>query len=364
MSKITIIVPVYNREGTLSKCVDSILSQSFQDFDIILVDDGSTDNSLNICREYQAKHDRITVIRKKNGGVSSARNIGLSHANGEWIRFVDSDDYLPLDSLEIFNSAVKSSNADFYISNFITKTPSGKELILDVNDAYWKGDTYKALIYTQKLGISGVPWNKLFRRDIIEKHNIKFDETMRCFEDEVFSLQYMKYADSTCVISHPTYIYMDDQSSRLSHSFLSIEARKYAAEQIYKLSVELSNREELVSESKKHMALIMFMGIKYVHYYGTVLPFKERILHYRSIIRTAESQGIYDELLDCMRDTYRIRTTNPYVIDIISFLERTIRQGAISFFSKLERLLGKSMVNSFKKTIRKTFSMRQMKVVQ
>ena len=92
---ISIIVPVYNSEKTLNRCVDSILSQTFQDWELLLIDDGSTDRSGKLCDEYALKDQRIKVFHKKNGGVSSARNIGLDHAKGEWITFIDSDDEIP-----------------------------------------------------------------------------------------------------------------------------------------------------------------------------------------------------------------------------------------------------------------------------
>ena len=92
---ISIIVPVYNAERTLNRCVDSILSQTFQEWELLLIDDGSTDRSGELCDEYASKDQRIKVFHKKNGGVSSARNIGLNYAKGEWITFIDSDDEIP-----------------------------------------------------------------------------------------------------------------------------------------------------------------------------------------------------------------------------------------------------------------------------
>ena len=98
--KISIIVPVYNAEQYLRRCIDSILNQSFTDFELILIDDGSKDKSSDICDEYAAKDSRIKVYHKENGGVSSARNLGLDNANGEWIAFVDSDDFIKEDYLK------------------------------------------------------------------------------------------------------------------------------------------------------------------------------------------------------------------------------------------------------------------------
>ena len=101
MSLISIIVPVYNAEKTLNRCVSSILSQTFQDWELLLIDDGSTDRSGKLCDEYAAKDQRIKVFHKKNGGVSSARNIGLDHAKGQWVTFVDCDDWIVDSALDI-----------------------------------------------------------------------------------------------------------------------------------------------------------------------------------------------------------------------------------------------------------------------
>ena len=113
--KYSVIVPIYNREKSIKKCVDSILRQSEKDFELILVDDGSTDNSLNICKDFEKTDNRIIVIHKENGGVSSARNAGIDVARGKYVVFVDSDDYVDNNYLDVFDK----SNADFKISGVI-----------------------------------------------------------------------------------------------------------------------------------------------------------------------------------------------------------------------------------------------------
>ena len=112
---ISIIVPIYNREKYLSECIDSILVQSYSDFEVLLIDDGSTDRSGEICDEYAQKDARIRVFHKENGGVSSARNVGLDNATGEWIAFVDSDDWVGEKYLESFSGHL---DADLVIGGF------------------------------------------------------------------------------------------------------------------------------------------------------------------------------------------------------------------------------------------------------
>ena len=118
MSKISIIVPVYNVESYLSNCIDSILNQTFKDFELILVNDGSTDKSLEICKHYKNMDDRIFIIDKKNGGLSSARNAGLDIIKGEYIGFVDSDDYIHPQMYELLYKQIIENEADISMCEF------------------------------------------------------------------------------------------------------------------------------------------------------------------------------------------------------------------------------------------------------
>lgn len=112
MPLISIIVPVYNSESTLNRCVDSILNQTFHDWELLLIDDGSTDQSGEICDQYDAKDQRINVFHKENGGVSTARNVGLDNAKGSWVTFIDSDDFISINFLSTF---VRFQSSDLYI---------------------------------------------------------------------------------------------------------------------------------------------------------------------------------------------------------------------------------------------------------
>ena len=115
---ISIIVPIYNVEKYLRQCLDSIQDQSYQNFECLLINDGSPDNSADICKEYVSKDPRFRYIEKENGGVSSARNLGLEHSKGEYITFIDSDDWVDLDYLEVLHSKIKEYNTDFVISSY------------------------------------------------------------------------------------------------------------------------------------------------------------------------------------------------------------------------------------------------------
>lgn len=186
MPLISIIVPVYNSENTLNRCVDSILSQTFHDWELLLIDDGSKDSSGDICDEYARKDSRIKVFHKENGGVSSARNYGIKLAKGEWIIFIDSDDYFLLNALKILlNRALKCkiliSAANFYVekNNRRFGVCQGKTRILKNNFLSW-------YFYTCFLRAGVV----LFHKSVITK--VLFDEGLSRYEDVKFLFDIMR----------------------------------------------------------------------------------------------------------------------------------------------------------------------------
>lgn len=197
MLKYSIIIPVYNAEATLNKCVDSVLKQQFADFEVILVDDGSKDKSLQICEEYARKDNRVTVIHKENGGVSSARNRGLEIAKGTWVTFVDSDDYLgneffPTEELEadiVFGSylnVMDAREAGGFSSKVMREASLGDVVARYGNDTILRG-----------------PCAKWFRRDLIG--NIRFPEDMKVGEDTCFVWQYLSRCQTCGVLPQSTY---------------------------------------------------------------------------------------------------------------------------------------------------------------
>lgn len=179
MFRFSIIVPIYNTEKYLSKCINSILVQSFKYYELILVNDGSTDKSGLICDKYSAEHGNISVIHKKNGGVSDARNIGISQAEGEYIIFVDSDDYIERDALNEFNNElIKSNNPDLLITRI-------KKFYKDLDFKYMdKNLPVERIKNGNKTDILSWIFNKsdniwpsvryVIKHDLIKKYNLKF----------------------------------------------------------------------------------------------------------------------------------------------------------------------------------------------
>lgn len=217
-SKLSIIVPVFNVEKYLSRCIDSILGQSFSDFELLLVDDGSKDASGSICDEYAKRDTRVQVFHKENGGVSSARNVGLDNAQGEWVYFVDPDDMLIENGLKIMYDCVCDdidmvlAGFDEYFEDGTLKQPVSirrKELLSPSESVLICYEKYSR--YFRYLGYL---WIRLFRKKKINDNNLRFDESIAIKEDTLFIVQYLgKCSGKTIFTTEPVYKYYRHSTS-------------------------------------------------------------------------------------------------------------------------------------------------------
>lgn len=212
---ITIIIPIYNSEKYLRTCIDSVLVQSHTNFEILLINDGSTDGSGRICDEYAQKDSRIKVFHKENGGVSSARNVGLDYAKGEWICFVDSDDTVKENYLS--NLAANIADADLIISGLI-KRNSKKNIYTKEAFPEIICSSKDFNIYMQEYPLSnfGYPFSKLFKREILIDQKIRFNENVHMFEDVIFLFTYIRFCSEIKFISETDYNYMIADGGSLS----------------------------------------------------------------------------------------------------------------------------------------------------
>ena len=222
MPKISVIVPVYNTEQYLPRCIDSILAQAFVDFELLLIDDGSKDNSGKICDEYAAKNSRIRVFHKENGGVSSARNIGLDNAQGEWITFVDSDDYVKPIYLDGLIEYTKKENVDLVVSFSIS-------LFKDkIGVSYYNGKSISRedfdLLFTEfDFAWRTSPWGKLYKLDIIKQHYLAFKTNMPIGEDLVFLYEYLTNTNAIHINGEANYYYNADCENSLTKKINDID---------------------------------------------------------------------------------------------------------------------------------------------
>lgn len=195
MDLISVIIPVYNVEKYITKTIESVLIQTYTNFELILVDDGSQDNSGQICDIYSAKDQRVRVIHKKNGGVSSARNVGIDLSSGKYIAFIDGDDFVSEHYLETLHNMLVTNNVDMAVQVYYNMYPTGKEKSVKehINEVMsaWQFIEFEILE-----GRDTSPYVKLYKTEIIKKYNIRFDENVTNLEDMLFLFHYVKECSS------------------------------------------------------------------------------------------------------------------------------------------------------------------------
>ena len=217
MPKLSVIMPIFNAEQFLADTIDSILKQDFEDFELLLIDDGSKDNSKKICEEYEKKDKRVKVLKKQNEGVSKTRNLGIEKAEGEFLYFVDADDYVKDNMFSVLMKNIQIYNADISMC--------GYQIIEDKSTIEYYG-TKKQYLYNNNEAIKiflkeeqfGVAlWNKIFRKTIIE--NLRFDEKLRINEDKWFLFNVILNANNVIYKDEILYSYIKRSTSATSGKF-------------------------------------------------------------------------------------------------------------------------------------------------
>lgn len=217
--KISIIIPCYNSEKYLGACMDSVLAQTFEDFEAILVDDGSKDNTLAIARHYAQKDARVRVLAKENGGVAAARNLALEHAQGEWITFVDSDDLLPGDALCTLLSGV-NDDVDMVVCAHETFDENGRREIV-IPETRWMdlpGEEKRraaALRLIEGDSVLNIMCNKLHRRSLLEREHIRLQGGVRIAEDALFNLEAVLCGRGIAYVNRVAYSYRTHSASAM-----------------------------------------------------------------------------------------------------------------------------------------------------
>lgn len=211
---VSVIIPVYNVEKYLDKCIKSLICQTYKKIEILLINDGSTDNSGSICDSWSKRDERIKVIHKKNEGVSSARNIGLDRANGEYLIFVDSDDYVEKDYIEKMIEYIYKYDmvsCGYYVEY------QNKRLKVEImsEDTEINNDTANNYIFKFN-GYKGFTWNKIFIKKIITDNNIRFDAHIHMCEDQLFVVEYLSHCKNVLIIHDCLYNYRVRKTSLVS----------------------------------------------------------------------------------------------------------------------------------------------------
>lgn len=251
----SIIIPVYNSEKYLVKCLDSVTEQTFADFEVLLINDGSTDSSGKICDEYAAKDSRFKVFHKENGGVSSARNLGIEVAKGEWIWFVDADDYIRQDAIETISKELKKSDIDGVLFGYQKKIDN-KLVVYDFPEKgevkfLGKTEVLKSLYQSVYYPYQGYVWSKIFKSEIINQHKLRFDENIYFNEDRLFCFAYFVGCNGkTAYILADLYTYADSPESAMSQLTRQYNPKFETDIDAYLAMQEMVKKEKLHSLEK------------------------------------------------------------------------------------------------------------------
>lgn len=304
MAKISIIVPVYKAEKSIQKCIDSVISQTYTDWDLILVDDGSPDNSGKICDEYAKKDSRIKVLHKENSGVSCARNFAIEHiSNSQWITCLDADDELQPIFLQSFFDGISTKNIDFaFLSDFICC----RELI-QISSRIAEPKVYEGndfVLFLQKYidfpALKSVHAN-FFKTQLIKENFIRFDSNIRNGEDHIFVLRYLLFAKSAQVIEGNGYIYYPPQEYSLKYA-PQLKELKYKFSIMESYLDQLAKKYNISFEKEKELKWLNGLSSLDIFCLYQPLLFKEFLILYSHKIHSS-----YETDIRCNRD---VRASN------------------------------------------------------
>lgn len=259
--KYSIIIPVYNAEATLRRCLDSLVSQQFSDYELLLINDGSADSSDAICREYADRYPQIRYFAKENGGVSSARNLGLTQAQGEYILFVDSDDFVTTDYFAVLTNALTYEKPDLLMFGY--RNFGGISAERNTGEFFENAETGIAdrISTAMRRYLFSSLWSRVFRRQIIEENGLRFDESLSIGEDQAFIFAYAMHIRS--VVSIPNTQYYVDTSGEGS---LSRKRRDYLTSQLMavnrRMADALRNTKHSPQARKIYEAALAWMSYR------------------------------------------------------------------------------------------------------
>jgi len=325
----SIIIPVYNTEKYLSRCIESVLSQSYTDFEIILINDGSTDNSGEICNAYAKQNDKVKVYHQNNAGVSAARNVGLENAQGEWVLFVDSDDWVEANYLETVNRKMQLIYADLYIYGH--RRLSNKEMDHEFCPAYTV-ESHVNFVKTQFYRHSC--WNYVFRNSIIKKWDIKFPIELKHAEDQAFLLKYISTINNVVLINKILYNYWDHPDSVVNqHVDVSWAMSNILAANDFLKFCKLHNIEESFYEYPVKQLYIDFFT-----YYTMIEHLNKKNVKqgYRNTYK--ETLRLYPEFKK--NKFFRLANYSLSLPETLYWRKQQIKNKMKKLFNKISRLFG------------------------
>lgn len=306
MIKVSIVIPVYNAEKYLGRCIESLLAQNVE-CELIFVNDGSKDGSQKIIEQYREKDRRVVLVNQPNGGVSAARNTGIAAAKGEYLGFVDADDYIESDMYEQLYGAASSFDTDIVISNFfyeqgntksVTSFEFPKETLLTKN--FIADEIFEYFIKKELLNSA---CNKIFRREFIEKYNIRFPEKVALGEDSVFNMRAFAVCENAVCIDYAGYHYQEVEGSatrdvtKADYFKRIVDAKRFDYRSILPLKMDQPAYEKL--KAQKFISSVLSLVHLYFNAPGIGLGQKIKLI--RQMIQSDEVvetlAKYYDELI-------------------------------------------------------------------
>ena len=289
MPSVSIIVPVYKAENFIRKCIESIQGQDYPDWELILIDDGSPDNSGLICDEYATLDKRISVFHKKNAGVSAARNTGISLAKGKYLTFVDSDDYV----LPTYLSDMLANEADIVVTGYLNSydPPIKPDFARPIDGDRFYSTENKTILN----GLAEVEMNyawmgpaaKLYLRQIVEEHNIRFDESLDYGEDHLFNMEFGLHIHCLAFLNRHNYVYMHRNVASLTNRRVPEQTMFLYLETLYRY-----RKLYLTKFIEKEDAYFHFVSSQLNSYFWETMYY----LSGNSIISRKEKIGLVDSL--------------------------------------------------------------------
>lgn len=263
---ISVIIPIYNMEKYIEQCVDSVLAQEYTEFEILLINDGSTDNTDKICKTLEKMDERVIYIYKENTGVSDTRNYGIKRAKGEYIIFLDADDILPTNSLLVLFKEINTGKYDIVFGGFeydydgrrvkkLSRIQDGEYTYEEIKNELVDDGTLSGILF-------GSVWASIYRKSVIDKYKVKFDKTIKINEDGIFNLELIRYTSKIKVItSTSVYIYRQWKS----YKKIAIEKNKElekATKKIEQLYIDKKGTSIYKQLMRRKVSLVFWNALK------------------------------------------------------------------------------------------------------
>ncbi len=311
MDIISIIVPVYNAEKYLRECIESILCQTYKTFELVLVDDGSSDNSGKICDEYATRDERIKVIHKENGGVSSVRNLGIEVSNGEYITFIDSDDFVDEKYLELMHNRILETNSDMCFCHFDrfdeTSFVEYKEKIPDKMDVNFSDPDFVEFacwFFKLKNNVFGSSCRVLYKRFCIE--NVRFNPKIKISEDLIFVLNAILNSKSICSIPNVFYHY------RINSSSASGTYKKDFLVSQLELKNELDSIFECFESKMSKSISTQYYSLLCYYLFSNELKYRKQNRDYKKNIKDIKQSTLYNYF--SLRNILRLKKIKTFIV--------------------------------------------------